>query len=51
MQVGKYGRVTGFKAYIRTGNSRKSVAFQLWKPEIWSTTTMNWLLSTHSLPM
>ena len=30
--MGKYGKVTGFKAYIREVNSRKSVTFQLWKP-------------------
>ena len=30
--MGKYGKVTGFKAYIRETNSRKSVTFQLWKP-------------------
>ena len=32
MQVGKYGKVTGFKAYITEANSRKSVTFQLWRP-------------------
>ena len=32
IQVGKYGKVTGFKTYIREANSRKSVTFQLWKP-------------------
>ena len=30
--MGKYGKVTGFKAYVKEANSRKSVTFQLWKP-------------------
>ena len=32
IQVGKYGKVTGFKAFVEEANSRKSVTFQLWRP-------------------
>ena len=32
IQVGKFGKVTGFKAFVEDANSRKSVTFQLWKP-------------------
>ena len=30
--MGKNGKVTGFKAYVKEANSGKSVSFQLWKP-------------------
>ena len=32
IKVGKYGKVTGFKAFVEETNSRKNVTFQLWKP-------------------
>ena len=32
LQVGKFGKVTGFRAYISEASSRKQVTFQLWKP-------------------